>query len=190
LRREVAEIERLDGRIVGLGQVEVVGRQPMTEAPAARVHLDIERVAFDVALQLDEMVATAQRAELRNATFGPTLASPGHLPGVVDREPISLGACSIDALTEVLRVVRGAAADDGLEFLLAQMLETRTADLPGTEGDPPGHRAVEAQPILRRCGRDGHFARGRHHAAVVDKYASLEGKVAELRNGQAVDVLP
>src|SRR5439155_2363722 len=165
LRREAAEIERLDGRNVGFGEVEVVGRQPMTEAPAARVHLDIERVAFDVALQLDEMVATAQRAELRNATFGPTLASPGHLPGVVDREAIALGACSIDALTEVLRVVGGAAADDGLEFLLAQMLETRTADLPGTERDPLGHRAVEAQPMLRRCGRDGHFARGRHHAA-------------------------
>jgi len=49
----------------------------MTEAPAARVHLDIERVAFDVALQLDEMVATAQRAELRNAAFGPALGAQG-----------------------------------------------------------------------------------------------------------------
>src|SRR5437016_4759054 len=137
----------------------------MTEAATAGVHLDIERVAFDVALQLDEMVATAQRAELRDAAFGPTLAAPGYLPGVVDREPIAFGARSIDALTEVLRVVCGTAADDGFEFLLAQMLQTRTADLPRTEGDPPGHRAVEAQPIIRRCGRDGHVAGGRHHAA-------------------------
>src|SRR6184192_3016445 len=122
----------------------------MTEAPAAGMHLDIERVAFYVPLQLDEMVSTAQRAELRDAAFGPTLAAPGYLPCVVDREPIALGACSIDALTEMLRVVRGAAADDGFEFLLAQMLQTRTTDLPRTEGDPLGHRAVEAQPIVRR----------------------------------------
>src|SRR5438067_13184852 len=137
----------------------------MTEAPAARVHLDIERVAFDVALQLDEMIATAQRAELRDAAFGPALAAPGHLPGVVHRKPIAFGARSIDALTQVLRVVRRAAADDGLEFLLAQMLEARTADLARTKGDSLGHRAVEAQPMLRRCGCDGHLAGGRHHAA-------------------------
>ena len=84
LGREVAEIERLDGGIFLLGLPEIVRRQPVPEAAAARVQLHVERVAADIALQLDEVVATAQRAELGNAALGASLAAPRRLPGVID----------------------------------------------------------------------------------------------------------
>src|SRR5205823_14218907 len=86
LRREVAEVEHLDGRVLLFGQTEIVGRQAMAEAAATGVHLHIERVSAQVSLELDEVVAAAQRAELGDAALRTALSAPGWLPRVVDGE--------------------------------------------------------------------------------------------------------
>src|SRR5207253_7996393 len=79
LRREIAEVERLDGRVLLFGELEIVRGEPVPEAAAARVQLHVERVAADVALQLDEVIATTERAKLGHAALRSALAAPRRL---------------------------------------------------------------------------------------------------------------
>src|SRR5439155_7461106 len=128
LRREVAKVERLDGRVLFFRQTEIVRRQPMAEAAATGVHLHIERVSTQVSLELDEVVAAAQCAELGDAALRTTLPAPWWLPRVVDGKTVTLRPRPVDTLPVLVRVVGGPAADDRLELLLREGLEPRLAD--------------------------------------------------------------
>jgi len=77
---KIAEVERFDRWVLQARLLEVVGRQAVPEAAATRMHLDVERVRAHVALQLDEVVAAAQRRQLRDTAFGPARSAPGRLP--------------------------------------------------------------------------------------------------------------
>ena len=57
-------------------QLEVVGREPVAEAAAAGVHLHEERARLLAALQLDEVVAAAEGAELIEPALGPCPCRP------------------------------------------------------------------------------------------------------------------
>src|ERR1700732_2961085 len=131
----------------------------MTEAAAAGVQLDVQRVGAQVALQFDEVIAAAQRAELGHAALGASLTAPGWLPRVIDGEPVALGARSVHPLAIALPVVGGAAADDRFELLLRQALEPRAAHLARSERDAPRHLPIDPQPILLRRGTGRHVAR-------------------------------
>src|ERR1700686_2613845 len=115
----------------------------MAESAAAGVQLDVQRVGAQVALEFDEVVAAAQRAELGNAALGASLTAPGWLPRVIDGEPVTLGARSVHPLAVALRIVGRAAADDRFELLLRQSLELRTADLAGSKRHAPRDLPIE-----------------------------------------------
>src|SRR2546421_348130 len=145
--REIAEIEGLDGRVLDSGEVEVIGRQPVAEAPAAGVHLDVKRVSGEVLLQLDEVVAAAEGAQLRHAPFGTPSASPGRQPVVGDRDHVALGVGAVHRGSVALYVIGGPAADDGFEFSPVEGLEA------GAGGPaPPPRRPAGGPPAVAAPG--------------------------------------
>ena len=171
--REVAEIEGLDGRVLDSGEVEVIGGQPVAEATAAGVHLDVKRVSGEVLLQFDEVVAAAEGAELRDAPFGTASASPGRQPVVGDRDHVALGVGAVHRGSVALYVVGGPAADDGFEFSPVEGLEAGAADLARPQRDPAGDLLVEAAPVLRRGRLRRHLARrAEHPAAHIESYGA------------------
>src|ERR1700674_685296 len=111
LRREIAKIERLDRGVLLFGKPKIIRRQSVAEAAAPGVQLNVERVAADVGLEFDEVVATTQGAELRHATLRSSRTAPRRLPRIVDGEAVTLGSCPVDALAIVLGVVGGTAAN-------------------------------------------------------------------------------
>jgi hypothetical protein len=121
---------------------EVVLRQPMAEATRARVVHDPEPLA--VVLQLDEVIAAAQAAEL-------LLAAPGaralrHLPVVVHRDAVALRG----AAPHTQRL--GAAAQHLQEAFWPDALALR----PGAQTHTLHHAARECPQLLRVGGTTWH----------------------------------
>ena len=144
------------------------------------MQLDVEGVAPQVALQLDEVIAAAQRAELRHAAFRSPRTAPRRLPGVVDGEAVPFSPRPVHALAIVLRIVSGAATDDRLELVLRQVFEACAADLAGSKCDSACDLPIEAQPILRRRRAYRHATRGAHHSAANVEADGTHGHGARL----------
>ena len=140
--------------------LEVVGRQAVAEAAAAGVDLDEERARLLGALQLDEVVAAAERAELIEPALGPALAAPGDLPVVVDRDAVALGAAAVEARAVLLDVVLGAAADELLE-LASSTLPSFTLLPPAPRLDALHHLAVERELAVGRRALGGDLGAAR-----------------------------
>ena len=82
----------------------------MTKAAAAGVDLDKQGAGLLGALQLDEVIAAAQRANLTHAALGPPRSAGGNFPRVVDRNAVPLGLAAVKVSTVLVDVVLGAAA--------------------------------------------------------------------------------
>jgi hypothetical protein len=95
----------------------------VAEAARSGVHLHEQRPGLLAALQLDEVVAAAERAELIEPALRPPRAAPRRIPGVVDGNALALGAAAIDARAIFVYVIFGAAVDELDELLLGQLEE-------------------------------------------------------------------
>ena len=144
--------------------LEVVGGEAVPEAAAAGVDLHEERARLLRALQLDEVVAAAERAELVRPALGMALAAPRDVPRVVDRNAVALGAAAIERRPVRRHVVLRAAAHEVLQLLLGQLAELH-ALAAGAHADALHHLAVEVELAIGRRALRRHVAPRAHHAA-------------------------
>ena len=116
------------------------------------------------ALELDEVVASAERAELIEPALGRALAAPRDVPVVVDRDAMALGAAAIEARAVLVDVVLGAAAHELLELLLRERAELH-ALAARAEAHALGDLAVELELAIGRRELRGDIAPRAHHPA-------------------------
>jgi len=86
IRRKIAEVQVLDCvRLFSAREIEIIRRQAVPEPTAAGMYLYEQRLGLFAALQLNEMIAAPEAAELPDAAFRFSAPGPGRLPSIVDR---------------------------------------------------------------------------------------------------------
>src|SRR5207302_11410375 len=153
--------------------------QALSEPAAPGVDLHEERLGLLAALQLDEVVATAQRAQLADTAVR---AARRQLPAILDWDAVALRLRAVDALPVRRHVVVGAAADEPFEFRTVDSGETANATLTDTHVHALHHGPVEGKAALLGGRLSGDARTQRHHAA-----ADVESNRPE-RDGSLVGI--
>ena len=187
-RQKRAQILLSQVGLLVLGQREIVVGQAVSEAAAARVDLDEERLGLFATLQLDEVVAAAERAELIEPALRPPGPAKGDLPIVVDGDALTLGAIAGDARAVLGGVVLGASPDDVLQLGAGEpTVEQRSAAR--TERDAFEHFLVKGELPIGCRALPGDVALGADHAAtnVEADRAHREGAAVAVGQDDAAD---
>src|SRR5947207_12007272 len=95
----------------------------MPEPAAAGMNLDEELAGAYFALQLDKVIAAAETAQLLPAALRSSFAAGGHLPIVVDGNPMALGAAAIESRAILRDVIFSAAANQIIEFAFREIAQ-------------------------------------------------------------------
>ena len=155
----------------------------MTKAAAAGVDLDKQGAGLLGALQLDEVIAAAQRANLTHAALGPPRAAHGNFPRVVDRNAVPLGLAAVEVGTVLVDVVLGAAAHQLVKLALVEAAQLG-AEATFAHLDALHDRFVKGAALLGRGFLGGDLRAGAHHAAADVKADRTHRHCAPVRIGQ------
>src|SRR6185295_6962189 len=116
-RREVPEIEIRDHvRLFGASEFEIVSRKSVTPTSRAGVRLNEQSSGLFTTLKLDEVVASAERAELREPALGLASSTKRRLPVIINRQAMTLGSRAIERRAILLDVVLGSTVNQIIEF--------------------------------------------------------------------------
>src|SRR6185295_17724826 len=165
LRREVPEIEIRD--YVGLlraSKIEIVSRKSVAPTSRTRVRLHKQRARLFTSLQLDEVIASSERAELRESTLGLASSAKRRLPVIINRQAMPLGSRAIERRAVLLDIVLGSTVNQIIELASIDGAEL-DALAAGAQIHSLHHLAIECELAIVRCGSRRNLTLSADHPA-------------------------